>query len=188
MIEYLSDLNEKWMVRKVSICSFGPVWSRFGKSSFSFSFRKYSDPGNFVKIQEIFENSENGVRETLFSEDFIWSNICRIYMKSWQWERSNSVLFDLFYSLFVGPFAPDQWAKLIRSNYSGACDGITTGWKTFRSGPKILTSHPIRSTNRTPPPYLGHEIWISCQNRGDLCRKVKGIMGNLLIGRKNSNV
>ena len=113
MIEYLSDLNEKWMVRKVSICSFGPVWSRFGKSSFSFSFRKYSDPGNFVKIQEIFENSENGVRETLFSEDFIWSNIYRIYMKSWQWERSNSVLFDLFYSLFVGPFAPDQWAKIM---------------------------------------------------------------------------
>ena len=113
MIEYLSDLNEKWMVRKVSICSFGPVWSRFGKSSFSFSFRKYSDPGNFVKIQEIFENSENGVRETLFSEDFIWSNICRIYMKSSQWERSKSELFDLFYSLFVGSFAPDQWAKII---------------------------------------------------------------------------
>ena len=115
MVEYLSDLNEKWMVRKVNFCNFGPVWSRFGKSSISFSFSKYSDPGNFVEFQEIFKNSEIGVRETLFSDDFIWSNICRIYMKSWQWERSNPVVFDLFYSLFVGPFAPDQWAK--NNNY-----------------------------------------------------------------------
>ena len=26
----------------------------------------YSDPGNFVEFEEIFENSEIGVRETLF--------------------------------------------------------------------------------------------------------------------------
>ena len=111
IIEYLSDLNEKWMVRKVNFCNFGPVWSRFGKSSIFFVFSKYSSPGNFVELQEISENSEIGIRKTLFSEDFIWSNICRIYMKSWQWERSNPVHFDLFYSVCVGPFAPDQWAN-----------------------------------------------------------------------------
>ena len=27
MVEYLSDLNEKWMVRKVNFCNFGPVQS-----------------------------------------------------------------------------------------------------------------------------------------------------------------
>ena len=68
MIEYLSDLNEKWMVRKVNFCSFGHVWSRFGKSSIFFFFCKYSSPENFVEFQEISENSENGVRETLFSD------------------------------------------------------------------------------------------------------------------------
>ena len=46
--------------------------------------------------------------------------------------------------------------------YFGACDGIRTGLKTFWNVPKLLTS--IRSTNRTTP-YLGHELWISCQNR-----------------------
>ena len=49
-----------------------------------------------------------------------------------------------------------------------ALDSITTGLKTFRRDPKFWL--PIRSTNRTTP-YLGHESWISCQNRGDLCRK-----------------
>ena len=111
MVKYLSDWNEKWMVTKISFCSFGSFWNRCGTSSIFFNFSKYSDPGNFVKIQENFENSEIRVRETLFSEDFIWSNICRIYMKSWQWERSNSVLSDTFYSLCVGTFAPDQWTN-----------------------------------------------------------------------------
>ena len=82
MIEYLSDLNEKWMVRKVNFCNFWtclkPFWEEFNSLRFS----KYSSPGNFVNFQEISKNSEIGVRETLFSEDFIWSNICRIYMKS----------------------------------------------------------------------------------------------------------
>ena len=31
-------------------------------------FRNYLEPGNFVEVQEIFKNSEIGVRETLFSE------------------------------------------------------------------------------------------------------------------------
>ena len=105
MIEYLSDLNEKWMVRKVDFCNFGPVWSRFGKSSIFFVFSKYSRPGNNGEFQEISENSEIGIRETLFSEDFIWSNICRIYMKSQLWERWNPVVFEVFYSVFVQRFA-----------------------------------------------------------------------------------
>ena len=174
MVEYLSDLNEKWMVRKVSFCSFGPVWSRFGKSSISFSFSKYSDPGNFVEIQEIFENSEIGVRETLFSEDFIWSNICRIYMKSWLWERSNPVLFDLFYSLFVGPFAPDQWLKknniftrlqILWKHVRKFTDFHMFRWSMQNSHPMDLRSFALQKT-------IPFKFWMRKQGRNSMFLKV----------------
>ena len=59
---------------------------------FSSVLANISIPGNFVEIQEISENSEFGVRETLFSEACIWSNICRIWMKSGWSERSISIV------------------------------------------------------------------------------------------------
>ena len=34
MVEYLSDLNEKWMVIKVTSCSFGPVEAVLGEFNF----------------------------------------------------------------------------------------------------------------------------------------------------------
>lgn len=66
-------------------------------------------------MSEFSKNSENNLqsRETLFSETCIWSNICRIWMKSGWSERSSSVGSDLFYSVFVERFAVSQiWFDL----------------------------------------------------------------------------
>ena len=106
--EYLLNLDEKWKVRKVNFCSFRPVWSPFGESLISFPFQQIF---RSRKFRQIFKNSEIDPKKTLFSEACIFSNICRICMKSWLWERSNSEVFEGFYSVFVGPFAPDQRAK-----------------------------------------------------------------------------
>ena len=68
MVEYLSDLDEKWMVREVNIYSLGPFEVVLVTIQFPSFLANISIPGNFVEIQEISENSEIGVRETLFSE------------------------------------------------------------------------------------------------------------------------
>ena len=61
--------------------------------SFSAKFSTEEISSNFMKKSK---NAEIGVKETLFLEVWIWSNICRIWMKSGWWERLVSVVLDLF--------------------------------------------------------------------------------------------
>ena len=66
--------------------------------------------GKIMKFREKFLKCPKiAVRETLFSEACIWSNICRIWMKSGWSERSISVVSDLFYGVFVGHFAASEF-------------------------------------------------------------------------------
>ena len=65
---YLSDGNEKWMDRDVNISYILTHSNRFDATPNSTSFNTFSDSGNFVVFRQIFENSENEVSETLFSE------------------------------------------------------------------------------------------------------------------------
>ena len=54
--------------------------------------------------------------------------------------------------------APEQWGQ----NFSEVDP------KFWHPIPSI---HPPHPTHKSYPPYLGHEIWISCQNGVNLCRK-----------------
>ena len=93
--EYLSNLHEKLTVRKIKFWSF---WHLFVKLKiFQFLwFEQLFRAKKFYQISGIFQKFEIGVKKTLFSEACIFSNICRIYMKSWLWERSNSEVYDVF--------------------------------------------------------------------------------------------
>ena len=57
--------------------------------------------------EKVLKYPKFGVRETLFSR--IWSNICRIWMKSKWSERSIFVVSDVFYGVFVGRFAASEF-------------------------------------------------------------------------------
>ena len=71
--------------------------------------------GKIMKFRQKFlKNLKIAVRETLFSEACIWSNICRIWMKSGWSERSISVVFDMFYGVIVGRIVASQfWFDLL---------------------------------------------------------------------------
>ena len=81
-----------------------------------------------LKIREKnHENIEIGVIETLFSEAGIFSNILYFWTKSWWWERSISVVSDVFYSVFVGRSASSQFWFDLLSRWEG------NFWKLIRS-------------------------------------------------------
>ena len=86
-------LGWKVAVKEVNFCSFGVVLVRIHFLSFSAKFSTQEISSNFKKKSK---NAEIGVRKTLFLEAWIWSNICRIWMKSGWWERLISVILDLF--------------------------------------------------------------------------------------------
>ena len=109
MIEYLSDWDEKWMVREVNT-SYFVTYSKRCSTSFDSTFSStFSNSGKFVDFREISEM----LSETLFSWANIWSNICQIEMKSAPLESLDSEVFQAVFGVFLGPFAPDQKANNI---------------------------------------------------------------------------
>ena len=65
-----------------------------------------------LKFQKVKKVLKFGFEELYFGINaFIWSNICRIWMKSRWWETLNSEVFDVFCGVFVGCFAACKWHK-----------------------------------------------------------------------------
>ena len=152
-----------------SLLKFHRFWLIFDSWAFPWKFMK------FEKFQ-IFD------LWNFFSEGHISSNIRRIDMKSRWSESLISEVFEVLYGVFVRPFAPDQWAKIISqfsSNFlytgtwinSGACDGIITAQKLSEVTenfdiPTTTTDDRRPSSNRTPP-YLGRGAPKMCHKMKD---------------------
>ena len=90
-IVIIHTFGRKLESQRNEFVSFWPSLKVFGKVWFALDFSKYLEPGNFVEFQAKYEIGE----KTLFSKACIFSIFYRICMKSWLWERLNSVVFDL---------------------------------------------------------------------------------------------
>ena len=87
-------MKSRWSER-LSCVVLDQFWSPFGDSSISFRFQHIFRARKIRRISRNFQHSEIDVKKTFFSEACIFSNICRNFMKSWQWERSDSEVFEV---------------------------------------------------------------------------------------------
>ena len=106
-------MKSSWWKRSISVVLewFEVVLVRIHFLSFSAKLSTQEISSNFKKKSK---NAEIGVRETLFLEAWIWSNICQIWMKSGWLERLGSVVLDLFEAV-LGEFNFLQFQQIFGS-------------------------------------------------------------------------
>ena len=102
----LSHLVEKWIVREVIFCSFGPNWNPFDESSIFFRFQHLFRVQKFRRFSSFVFLFSSKIwiwgQKILFSGACKLSNNCQISMKSWRWERSDSQIDGEM--IFLGSF------------------------------------------------------------------------------------